>query len=75
MKVGISDRAWERVARSVHFTERQTGAGGRLPLGLGSGSPVWVRVGVLATPSAADCESCPDGAPETWRATLAGFGV
>lgn len=75
MKVGISDRAWERVARSVHFTERQTGAGGRLPLGLGSGSPVWVRVGVLATPPATDCESCPDGAPETWRATLAGFGV
>ena len=28
MKVGITDRAWERIARSVHFTERrEVGAG------------------------------------------------
>ena len=76
MKVGITDRAWERIARSVHFTERrEVGAGGRLPLGLGSGSPVWVRAGALATPPATDCDRCPDGAPETWRATLAGFAA
>lgn len=44
MILGIAEDAWKRINRSVQFTERrEQSAGGRQPLGLGSGSPVWVK--------------------------------
>lgn len=76
MIVGIPDEAWRRIRRSVHFTERrEVGAGGRLPLGLGSGAPVFVRVGELAAGRVMTCEACTGGAPRVWAVTLAGFAT